>query len=172
VVQEHITVNSQPIFAIGDQHYGLKSYLYAGGAGRAYSSSQANTLFQAGPVLDAYLGRVRLQTGYIQSAYQGSDPFVYDKFIQGKNSVTAQGDFKINKLVTVGGAVAYNMDDKKYTSRMVNAAIGPQDFKVLLSGDLVRGNYQIGFDVLYGQKVNFNKMVIKQSPDNGELGGI
>ena len=170
--QEQLTINTHPIFSVGDSMYGLKAFLYGGAAGRVYSTGDANSLIQAGPVLDAYLGRLRLQTSYTQSKNQGTDPFVYDKFIQGQQSVTASGDVKVTKFLTLGGFVAYNMDTKLYYGKMLSAAIGPPDCKLIMSEDMIRGNYQIGFDVLYGQKINFNNMTIKQATDRGELGGI
>ncbi|HEY9776762.1 MAG TPA: hypothetical protein V6C81_23565 [Planktothrix sp.] len=171
-VQEQITVNTHPIFSVGDSTYGLKGYIYGGAAGRAYSTGDANSLIQAGPVLDAYLGRLRLQTGYTQSKIQGTDPFVYDKFIQGQHSVTAAGDVKVTRFLSVGASLGYNMDQKQYYGKMLTAAVGPQDCKLLLSEDMVRGNYQVGFDILYGQKIKFHDMTIKEKADNGELGGL
>ena len=58
------------------------------------------------------------------------------------------------------------------TGETITAAIGPPDFKVLLSRDFLRGINRFGFDVLYGQPIPFNRLVLKGSPDHGQLGGI
>jgi hypothetical protein len=172
VAQEQITVNTLPLVSAGDSNYGFKGYFYGGVAGRAYSSGQANALAQAGPVLDFYLGRLRLQTGYTQSKVGGTDPFIFDQFIQGQQSVTAQGDVKICKFLTLGGAVGYNMNKAQYYSKTITAAIGPPDCRLLVSESIIQGTYRVGFDILSGQPVKFNNLVIKANPDQGQLGGI
>jgi hypothetical protein len=54
----------------------------------------------------------------------------------------------------------------------MTCAIGPQDFKLLLSRDMLRGTNRFGFDLLYGAPVNFQKLIMKGSPDAGQAGGI
>jgi hypothetical protein len=170
--QEQITATTHPLFSIGNSQAGLKSYLYGGVAARGYSTGQANVIGQVGPVLDAYLGRLRFQTGYTQSAVRGSDPFVFDQFIQGNQSVQFTGDYRISKFLTLGGSLSYNLNSKAFTGKSITAAIGPEDFKLLLSRDMIRGTNRFGFDVLYGQPVPFNKLVLKGVADQGQLGGI
>jgi lipopolysaccharide export system protein LptA len=171
-VQEQITATTHPIFSVGNSKYGLKSYMYGGVAARGYSTGQASVIAQAGPVLDVYLNQVRFQTGYTQSAVRGSSPFVYDQFIQGTQSVFLAGDVKVCKYLTVGGSLGYNMQDKLFTTKAITAAIGPDDFKLLLFDNIVQGNYKVGFDVLYGQPIPFSKLVLKNAPDQGQIGGI
>lgn len=170
--QEQITAETHPLFSIGDTSFGAKSYIYGGVALRDYSTGQASTIGQLGPVLDLYLRRVRLQTGYTQSAARGSSPFVFDQFIQGSRSTYISGDVKLAKWVTVGGSYAYNMDDKLAYGKALTAAVGPEDFKVVGSYDLIRGTNRIGFDILYGAPIPFDKLVLKGRPDQGQLGGI
>lgn len=171
-LQEQITASSQPIFSLGDSRWGVKSYIYGGTALRGYSTGDKMLLGQIGPVLDAYLGRVRLQTGYTQSAVRGSTPFTFDQFVQGTRSIYVNGDIRIAKYVTIGGSIGYNLVDKLYYGKMVTAAFGPPDFKLLLSRDMVRGTNRFGFNVLYGQPVPFDKLVLKGNADQGQLGGI
>lgn len=171
-VQEQITGTTQPIFTAGDSRFGVKGYLYGGVAARGYSTGDKNMLAQAGPMMDCYLGRLRLKAGYTQSDYQGTSPFVYDSFLQGARSVQLSGDYKICKYVDVGGSMGYNMVTKLYYGKTLTAAIGPDDFKVLLTDSLIQGNYRVGFSVLYGQAIPFDKLVLKGTPDQGQLGGI
>jgi len=171
-VQEQISASTQPIFTVGDSRFGLKSYIYGGVAARGYSTGDKNVLGQFGPMIDAYLGRLRLQTGYTESGYQGTSPFIYDAFYQGTRSVNAAGDFKICKYLDLGASVGYNLVSKLYYGKTITAAIGPDDFKLLLTRDMVRGTNRVGFNVLYGQPIPFDKLVLKGGPDQGQLGGI
>jgi len=171
-VSEQITATTSPLFNLGDDKYGIKSYIYGGVAGRAYSTGNFMGLGQLGPVLDMHLNKVRLQGGYTQSQVLGSTPFVFDQYIQGNRSVYASGDVKVAKWVTVGGSIGYNMDQKLAYAKTITAAIGPQDLKLLLSRDMIRGTNRFGFDLLYGAPVPFNKLILKGAPDAGQTGGI
>src|SRR4029077_18584448 len=123
--------------------------------------------------VDVNLNRARFQVGYTQSAVRGDDsPFVFDKFIQGSRSVSLAGDFKVSKYLTLGGNLGYNLQNSLYYNRSIGAAIGPDDFKVLITRDTIRGINRFGFDFLYGAPVAFDKAVFKMSPDHGNLGGI
>jgi hypothetical protein len=171
-VQEQITATTQPIFAVGDSKWGAKMNIFGGIAVRGYSTGDAMAMGQLGPILTVNLDRLRLQGGYTQSGVSGKSPFVFDEFIQGQRSVSISGDLKINKYITVGATQGYNLVDKLSYMRSVTAAIGPEDFKVLLSRDTLRGINRYGFDVLFGQPIPFNKLVLKGGPDAGQLGGI
>jgi hypothetical protein len=171
-LQEQIQATTQPLFVIGNQRWGVKSYIYTGLALRAYSTGDKMAMGQIGPILDLHLTRLRLQTGYTQSAVRGQSPFVYDQFIQGDRSVFAQGSFKVNRYLTLGGNISYDLISKLSTSKTVMAAIGPEDFKVILSREFITGTNRFGFDVLYGQPIPFDKLVMKGRADQGQLGGI
>jgi hypothetical protein len=171
-VQEQISGTTQPIFTAGDSRYGVKGYIYGGIAGRGYSTGDKNMLAQAGPMMDCYLGRLRARVGYTQSDYQGTSPFVYDSFLQGARSVQLSGDYKVCKYLDVGGSMGYNLVSKLYYGKTLTAAIGPDDFKLLLTDSLIQGNYRVGFSVLYGQSIPFDKLVLKGNADQGQLGGI
>ena len=97
---------------------------------------------------------------------------MFDEFIQGTRSTFLSGDFRINKWITLGGSLGYNLVDKLYYAKTVTAAIGPPDFKLLLSGNMIQASYRVGFNLLYGQPVPFDKLVLKSTPDQGQLGGI
>ena len=172
-LQEQITAATHPIFNIGDDKVGIRGNLMGGVAMRAYSSGEMNLLGQVGPNLDVRLNKARFQVNYMQSAVRGDEsPFVFDRFIQGQRSVGFNGDVKVSKYLTLGGGLGYNMNNKLFYSKSMTAAIGPEDFKVLLTRDMIRGINRVGFDVLYGAPVQFNKLVLKGAADHGQLGGI
>jgi hypothetical protein len=171
-IQEQITGTTHPIFVVGDTKVGAKSYIYGGAAARGYSTGQGSLIGQVGPVVDLYLNRLRLQTGYTQSAFKGSSPFVYDQFIQGTRSAFVSGSLKINKYLMLGGTYNYNIDDKLAVQKTINIAVGPEDLKVIGAYDMIQGTGRIGFDVLYGNPTGFKSLVMKQKADQGQQGGI
>jgi len=171
-LQTQMQFATKPVFAIGDDKYGMRGFLYGGVAARAYSSGDASLIGQLGPVLDVRLNRLRLQANYNQSAVRGDSPFVFDQFIQGNRSMNLMGDLKVHKYLTIGAGAGYNLTNSLFFSRTVSAAIGPEDFKVILSREMVRGINRVGFNVMYGSAIPFNKLVLKGNPDHGQLGGI
>lgn len=171
-VQEQLIANSLPIFALGDKKYGVNMNVFGGVAGKAYSTGDSLLMGQIGPILNVNLARARIQGMVTKSSVRGQSPFVFDQFIQGTKSASLAADVKLCKWLTVGTNVAYNLQAKMLYQRSFSCAVGPEDFKVLLSRDTIRGINRFGFDVLYGAPIPFNKLVLKGSPDHGQLGGI
>lgn len=171
-LQEQITVSTQPIFSVGDDKYGAQMNLFGGVVARGYSTGDTMLMGQLGPMLNVKMNRLRLMGGYTQSAVSGKSPFVFDQFIQGQRSALLSGDFKVSKYLTLGTNLGYNLNAKMLYSRAITAAIGPDDFKVLLSRDTIRGINRYGFDLIYGSKIPFDKLILKGGPDAGQLGGI
>lgn len=172
VVQEQITAVSQPLFSLGNEKYGARGYVFGGVALGGYSTGNARIMGQVGPTIQFKADRFTFSTNYTQSAVRGSSPFYYDQFLQGNKSANIQGDVKINKWLTVGGGYGYNLDSKLPYSKSISAAIGPQDFKVLLSRNMIQGINRFGFDIIYGQPIPFKSLVLKGSPDHGQMSGI
>lgn len=171
-LQEQLTATTKPLFAVGDDHYGLKGYIFGGLGASAYSTGNFRAMAQIGPSMQVKAGRATFNCNYTQSAVRGSSPFLFDQFLQGNKSANISGDIKINKWLTVGGGYGYNIDSKLPYMKTVSAAIGPQDFKVLLSRNIIQGINRFGFDVLYGDPVPFQKLVLKGTGDHGQLGGL
>jgi lipopolysaccharide export system protein LptA len=169
--QQQIMVSTHPFFNVGDDRLGLKGFLYGGAAARGYSTGNTNFITQLSPILDAHLTKyVRMQTGYTTSTVNGSSPFVFDEYIQGTQSVFLQGDVKLSKYVSIGGYTGYNMSQKLYYAKQVVAAIGPPDVKFVIGKDFILNNYRFGFNLLYGDPIQYNKLVFKGTPDQGQLG--
>ena len=171
-LQEQIIVSSHPIFAYGDDKYGVNMNLVGGVSAKAYSTGDSMLMGQFGPQINARLGRVRLQGGYAQSGVRGQSPFIFDQFIQGNRSVSFSGDVKVAKWLTLGTRLGYNLDAKMLYNRSITAAIGPQDCKLMISRDTISGYQRLGFGVMYGDPVKFDTLKVKQSSDAGQLGGI
>jgi hypothetical protein len=170
--QEQLTATTAPLFSLGDDKYGLKGMITGGAALRGYSTGNANVIGQVGPMLDLHLPHLHVIGGYTEAAVRGSSPFVFDQYLQGSQSVYLTGGYKVNKFLDVGGMYGYNLTSSLPYSKTVQVAVGPPDMKVLASYDFVMLRYRLGFDMLYGQPVPFQKMILKSSPDQGNLGGI
>ena len=171
-LQEQIMGSSQPLFSYGNQKLGASMSVFGGSALRAYSSGDSMLMAQMGPVFNLNLNRVHLQSSVMKSGVKGQSPFIFDQFIQGSQSGQFGGDVRICKWLALGGNVGYNFDTKMAYQKSISAAIGPEDFKFLVTHDTIRGINRFGFDFMYGQPVPFNKLVLKGSPDRGQLGGM
>ncbi len=171
-LQEQVMTSSHPFFSVGNQRVGATMNLFGGAAGRGYSTGDTMLMGQVGPILNLNLDRFRLQTSVMKTAVRGQSPFVFDQFIQGSKSAQLGGDVKVCRWLAIGGNLGYNLDNKLYYQKGITAAIGPEDFKFLVSHDTIRGINRFGFDFMYGQPIPFNKLIMKGSPDHGQLGGI
>ena len=139
---------------------------------RGYSTGQGGIIGQIGPVFDVYLDRIRLQTGYTQAGVRGSSPFVFDQYIQGTQSTYVSGDYRFSKYLTVGGTYGYNLQNSLAYQKAINIAIGPPDFKLIGMYNQMQASGRIGFDVLYGQAIPFNSLLMKSKADAGQMGSI
>lgn len=171
-VQEQITAITQPLFVLGNEKYGARGYIFGGLALGGYSTGDFRAMGQIGPTVQVKADRFTFSTNYTQSGVRGSSPFLFDRFLQGSRSTNIMGDFRVNKWLTIGGSYGYNLDAKLAYAKSITAAIGPPDFKVLLSRNIIQGINRFGFDIMYGAPIPFNKLVLKGSGDHGQLGGL
>ncbi|MBS2006292.1 MAG: hypothetical protein JST01_04590 [Cyanobacteria bacterium SZAS TMP-1] len=171
-IEEQLTASTVNLFALGDDRYGIKSYVFGGVAVGAYSTGNYRGLAQISPQVNVALNRIHLNAGYTQAAIRGSSPFYFDQYLQGSRSVNLAGDIKVAKWLRIGGGYGYNLIAKAAYSKTLTAAFGPDDFKVLVNRDVLNKVNRFGFDILYGQPVPFQKLVLKGGADSGTLGGI
>ncbi len=171
-LQEQIRAATAPLFQLGDDKYGISGMIMGGLVGRAYSTGDKQTIATGTPMLNISLNRLKLQTGYTTAQIHGSTPFVFDQYYMGSSSTFVSGSVRVNKFLDLGGYYGYNLQQKLPYAETVTAAIGPPDFKVILSHDMIFGYSRVGFGILYGQPIPFNKLVVKGNPDRGQLGGI
>ncbi len=111
-VEEQLTASSVNLFALGNDRYGVKSYIFGGAAVGHYSTGQSRALAQYGPQLDVRLNRFHFNTGYTQAAIRGSSPFYFDQYLQGSRSMNVAGDVKVAKWLRIGGGYGYNLQAK------------------------------------------------------------
>ena len=167
--QEQVMTSSLPFFAIGNQKYGITSNFFGGSSAAAYSTGDHLFMAEAGPVANVYLDRFRMSTSVLKAAVNGQSPFIFDQYLQGSTSGQLGGSFKVCKYLDIGGNLGYNFQNNLYYQKQVSAAIGPDDFKFLISHDTIRGINRFGFDLFYGQPIPFNKLIMKNGADQGQL---
>lgn len=162
-IEEQINIVSKPIFKLGTEKYNTALRVRTRNALRAYSTGDLQGVFTGGPILDNKIGPVSFEVGYDQGYVRGQSPLFYDQFIQGKQSVSLDGDVKLSEWVTLGGYGTYNIKADEVVERQVRAKVGPKDFKMLVNWDALRQQTQFGLNFLFGQPVDFEKFVILNS---------
>jgi hypothetical protein len=168
--QEQIMTTTHPLLAFGNQKYGATTNIFGGVSGAAYSSGSHMAMGEIGPVVNVYFNRLRLMASTLKAGVNGQSPFVFDQYIQGATSSQLGGSLKVCKYLDLGGNLGYNWTNKMAYQKSICAAIGPDDFKFLISHDTIRGIQRYGFDFFYGQPIAFNKLIMKGVADQGQLG--
>ncbi len=162
-LEEQVSLVSKPIFQAGNDNYNTAFRLRTRNALRGYSTGDFQGIFTGGPLLDNKLGPLSFELGYDQGFVKGQSPLFYDQFIQGKKSVSLDGDIKLHEWVTLGGYGTYNLTAAELVERQVRAKVGPKDFKMLVNWDVLRQQTQFGLNFLFGQPVDFEKFLILNS---------
>ena len=86
---------------------------------------------------------------------------MYDQFVDGSQAVIIDGDYKVNKWFSIGTVLTYNINRDKFVRNEVRAEIGPQDFKIRLGYDMVRNQFDLGVNVLYGEPIKYDNLRLK-----------
>jgi hypothetical protein len=97
---------------------------------------------------------------------------VFDQYTQGTQSCYVTGDYKFSKYLTAGGTYGYNLSQAIPYQESINIAVGPPDFKIIGMYNQIAGSGRVGFDVLYGQPIKFNTLLMKTKADPGTVGAI
>lgn len=152
---------TQPLWRYGNEQYNVALRGRAQGAARFYDTGDLLTVGRAGPALEARVGNLSFELDYLFAAINGESPFLFDQFVDGSQSVILDGDYTVNKWFSIGSLFTYNIDRERLVRNQVRTEIGPQDFKLRLSYDIVRNQIDLGFNILYGEPVNFDKLRVK-----------
>ena len=168
-LEGQISLVSKPIFKVGNDNYNTAFRLRTRNALRAYSTGDFQGIFTGGPLLDNKLGPLSFELGYDQGYVKGQSPLFYDQFIQGKKSVSLDGDVKLHEWVTLGGYGTYNLKVAEIVERQIRAKIGPKDFKMLVNWDVLRQQTQFGLNFLFGQPVDFERFLILNSQNKSKI---
>jgi hypothetical protein len=152
---------TQPIWRYGNELYNISLRGRGQAAMRLYDTGDFNTIARFGPALQARLDNLAFEIDYLFAAIGGESPFLFDQFIDGNQSVIFDGDYIVNKWFSVGTVVTYNINRDKFVRNEIRAELGPQDFKIRLGYDLVRNQFDLGFNVLYGEPIKYDALNVK-----------
>lgn len=152
---------TQPIWRYGNELYNISLRGRGQAALRIYDTGDFNTIARFGPALQARLDNLAFEIDYLFAAIGGESPFLFDQFVDGNQSVIFDGDYIVNKWFSVGTVVTYNINRDKFVRNEIRAELGPQDFKVRLGYDVVRNQFDLGFNVLYGEPIKYDALNVK-----------
>ncbi len=152
---------TQPLWRYGNSEYNVALRGRAQGALRFYDTGDLLSVGRAGPALEARISNFAFELDYLFAAINGESPFLFDQFVDGSQSVIFDGDYTVNKWFSIGSLLTYNVDRERLVRNQVRTELGPQDFKLRLSYDIVRNQIDIGFNILYGEPVAFDKLKVR-----------
>lgn len=152
---------TQPIWRMGNELYNISLRGRGQAAVRMYDTGDFNTIARFGPALQARIDNLAFELDYLFAAIGGESPFLFDQFVDGNQAVIFDADYTVNKWLSVGTVVTYNINRDKFVRNAIRAEIGPQDFKVRLGYDVVRNQFDLGFNVLYGEPIKYDSLNVK-----------
>lgn len=162
-LEEQIALTTKPVFQLGGERFNTALRFRTRNALRAYSTGDFQGVFTGGPLLDNKIGPLAFEIGYNQGFVAGESPLFFDQFLEGMQSVSLDGDLRVNKYFTIGGYGTYNLKTEELIQRQVRAKFGPEDFKMLVNFDSLRRQVQFGINFLFGNPIDFEKFVIINS---------
>ncbi len=163
-LQESISFTTKPIIEMGTEKYniGLRARGFA--VGRAYTTGNFHSFASLGPNIRLHANRLAdLEVGYDQLVNQGRSPFGFDQVIQGQESTYLNGDLNLTHWLSVGGFGVYSFTRKNWVAQQARLVVGPEDFKLLLSYDPVRRQFNCGFTVFFDDKVGFRQFSYRKN---------
>lgn len=120
-----------------------------------YNTGDRFGVVRIGPRLYSDLGRLYLETTYFVNGRYGETPFLFDRYRYGRDNIRFRGQFYVNKYITLGYRVMYNVHDRDYSNRKITenqivAAVGTDDIKFRFGYDTIRSTSVLGLDMLLG----------------------
>ena len=144
--------------------------LVAQGSAALYGTGDTQFVGRLGPRIHTQYKYWMQDIGYFLSAFDDNTPMpVFDMYRYGRSNVYIREAIRLNKFLTVGwsGSVTLTNDAPNGNLFQENAfifSIGPDDFKVNLGYDFMRGTTYFTVAMMFdtkGTEVTFNKLVIK-----------
>ncbi|MFI3300709.1 MAG: hypothetical protein R3Y28_04735 [Candidatus Gastranaerophilales bacterium] len=140
------------------------------GSAALYGTGDTQMVGRVGPRITTQYKKWVQDLTYYASAYEDNTPMpVFDAYRYGKTNIYLREAYRVNKYFTVIWMGSVNLGDETYTSEMFqeNAflfAFGPDDLKVTLGYDFIRGATYFSVNVLMdtkGSSIAYDKMIIK-----------
>ncbi len=152
---------TQPMIRRGNELYNFSLRAKAQGAARYYGTGDFMTIARFGPSIEARVDNLSFEVAYLFASVTGQSPFLFDQFIDGSQSVVFDGDYRVNKWLTLGTLFTYNLTKQQFARNEVRTEFGPHDMKLRLSYDTILNQLAIGFNAIYGEPVKYDKLKVK-----------
>jgi len=152
---------TKPIWRRGNELYNVSIRGRGQASARFYGSGDFQGIGRFGPALEARIDNLSFEIDYLFAAIGGESPFLFDQFIDGSQSILFDGDYAVNKWLSLGTLLTYNLTRDEFVRNELRAEFGPQDFKLRLAYDTIRNQMNIGFNVLFGEPTAFDTMRVK-----------
>lgn len=143
------------------------------GSAALYGTGDTQFVGRVGPRIATQYKHWMQDITYYMSAYQDGTPMpVYDAYRYGHSNVHIREAYRVNKWLTLAWSGSVNLTDDSFNGKLFQensfiVAFGPDDVKVSIGYDVVRGQTYFGINVLMDTKnssLEYEKMEIK-NPD-------
>ncbi|MDD9898324.1 MAG: hypothetical protein OXU45_04905 [Candidatus Melainabacteria bacterium] len=152
---------TKPLWRHGNERYNFSLRARTQAAFRIYDSGDTFRVARFGPAIEARIDNLSFELAYLFGVIGGRSPFLFDQFVDGKQAVILDGDYVVNKWFSIGTLLTYSVDRERFTRNQLRTEFGPQDFKVRLSYDTIRNQIGLGFNVIFGDTVEFDKLRVR-----------
>ncbi|HEY9886137.1 MAG TPA: hypothetical protein V6C96_02640 [Vampirovibrionales bacterium] len=161
--QHQISMATKPLLEVGTDNYNASFRIISSSTARIYSSGNLNGFITIGPNFKIHAHKYAdLQVGYDQLLPAGKSPFGFDQVIQGNESIYGAGDVNLASWLSVGSAARYSISRSTFTEQLIRFIVGPEDFKLIAAYDPVRRRFNVGFSLLFDDKVKFNRLTYSE----------
>ncbi|MDX1917791.1 MAG: hypothetical protein SFT81_01425 [Candidatus Caenarcaniphilales bacterium] len=161
--QQTLAFSTKPIIEFGTPDYNIGIKGNSSSTVRYYSTGDLNAFTIIGPSVKAHGSHFfDVEAGYNQLIQENVSPFGFDQLIQGKSSAFVNGDLNLTNWLSIGGFAVYSFSRERFTAQQARIIIGPDDFKIALGWDPVRRQVNLGFNLLFGDKVDYKKLHYKE----------
>ena len=136
-----------------------------------YNTGDRFGVVRIGPRIYSDLGRLYLEATYLVNGRYGATPFAFDRFRYGRDNIRFRGQFYVNKYISLGYRVMYNVHERDYRNRRITenqivAAVGTDDIKLRFGYDTIRNSSVLGLDMLLGANktyLEFDEMQVSNA---------
>ncbi len=158
--EENISFYTKPLYRVGNEAYNLTLRFREAGSFAFYGTGDSYLVNRIGPAIEATFDRLSFEVDYLYALISGESPFVFDQFIDGSSAIVFDGDLAINKWLSVGTFVNFNIDDSEITRNQIRAEVGPPDFKFRASYDTVRNQVGFGVNMIFGEPIRYEQLKV------------
>jgi len=158
--EENISFYTRPVYRVGNEGYNLTLRFRDAGSLAFYDTGDVYFVNRIGPAIEATFDRLSFEVDYLYAIISGESPFIYDQFIDGSNAIVFDGDLMINKWLSIGTFMNFNIDDSEITRNQIRAEFGPQDFKFRASYDTIRNQVGFGLNMIFGEPIRYDELKV------------